>query len=374
MLLVGIDGQSLMEGGKTGLGRYTQSLIDAFKEWEGEVRTKIYMPRKDQFRSSRERLIWEQIQLPQIAMRDDLDVFHTPCFSLPVLLKFPRIITIHDIIITKRPRLMSGFSRYYFGKIIPWSSKYAQHIITNSEATKRDLVKYLQTPSEKISALLLAPTLSRDEIIPSDIANRFHLKFKVHTGYVLYVGSFEPRKNVDVLVNQYKRVQERYPEIKLILVGGKNTFQEKMEERIKKLGLGDKILFTGYLDRKELAVAYRDATIVAMPSIDEGFGLPIVEGMEMGVPVVASKIPAHVESAGGAGALFDIHAEMQLGDAMLKILSDENYRNDLIKKGYDRVKQLSWSIHARKTIEIYYRVIKQAREVKGTVKKRKGFG
>ena len=374
MLLVGIDGQSLMEGGKTGLGRYTQSLVDAFKEWEGEVRTKIYMPRKEQFRSSRERLIWEQIQIPQLAMRDDLDVFHSPCFSLPILLKFPRVITIHDIIITKRPRFMRGFSRYYFGKIIPWSAKYANHIITNSEATKRDLIKYLQMPSERITALPLAPSVSREEIIPVDVANRFHLKYKVHGGYILYVGSFELRKNIDALVNQYKRVHERYPDVKLVLVGGKNAFQDKIEARIKAAGLGTSVLFTGYLDRKELLIAYRDSLMVVLPSVDEGFGLPIVEGMEMGKPVVASKIPAHVESAGGAAVLFDLPAEMQLGDAMLKIISDDDYRHELIEKGYNRVKQLSWSVHARKTIEIYYRVVKEMRDSKGIVKKRKGFG
>lgn len=378
MLLVGMDGQSLMGGGMTGLGRYTQSLLDAFKEWEGEVRVKIYMPKgevtKHGFKSARQRLWWEQVQLPQIAMRDQLDVFHQPCFSLPLILKFPRVITIHDVIITKRPHLMSGFSRYYFGRIIPWSAKYADHIITNSEATKRDVIKYTGIPSHKITPLLLAPTLSRDEQIPIEITNKLRMKYKIHWDYILYVGSFEPRKNVEALLSQYKRVQEVYPEIRLLCVGGRSPYRDKLEAKAKNMGIQDKVVFTDYLDKKQLTVVYRDALMVVLPSIDEGFGLPIVEAMEMGKPVVASRIPAHIESAGGAAALFDLPAERQLGDAMLKIISDEKYRNELIEKGTQRVKQLSWSVHARKTIEIYYKIVKEIREKRGMERKRKGYG
>ena len=378
MLLIGMDGQSLMGDGMTGLGRYTQSLIDAFKEWEGEVRVKLYTPKgnaaKNGFRSSLQRLMWEQIQLPQMAMRDELDLFHQPCFSLPAILKLPRVITIHDVIITKRPLLMKGFSRYYFGKIIPWSAKYASHVITNSEATKRDVIKYTGIPSHKITALLLAPTLSGNEIIPVEIANKLHMKYKMHWEYILYVGSFEPRKNIDVLITQFKRVQDEYPEIRLLCIGGKTPFRDRLEARIKSIGMKDKVIFTGYLDKKQLTIAYRDSLMVVLPSIDEGFGLPIVEAMEMGKPVVASRIPAHIESAGGAAVLFDLMAERQLGDAMLKIISDKVYRDELIEKGTQRVKQLSWSVHARKTIEIYYKIVKEIREKRGMEKKKKGYG
>lgn len=121
-------------------------------------------------------------------------------------------------------------------------------------------------------------------------------------------------------------------------------------------------------------VAYRDCMMVVCPSLDEGFGLPIVEGMEMGKPVIASRIPAHVESAGGAAVLFDLGAERQLGQSMLKIISDEDYRNQLSEKSLKRASQLSWSVNARKTIEIYYKIIKEIRKKRGMTKVRKGHG
>ena len=375
MLLVGMDGQSLLGGGATGLGRYTQSLIDAFDEWGGEIQVKLYQPKGTKyaggFTSTSQRLKWDQYGVVMEAMKDRLDLFHSPCFSLPVILKFPRVITIHDLIVTKRPRFMSGFSRQYFGKIIPWSAKYADHIITNSMSTKRDVIKYLKIPETKVTALSLAPTVSRKEVIPMDIETGFHATHKLHNPYVLFVGSFEYRKNIESLVNQFKRVHQEYPNMQLVLIGSKNAYREKIKDLVRRSGFLDKVVFPGHLDHKMLTVAYRDAMMVVNPSFDEGFGLPVVEAMEMGSPVIASKIPAHIESAGGAAVLFDPIAEMQLGDNMLKIISDQDFRNSLVQKGIERAKQLSWAIHARKTVEVYYKVVNDERK-KRNIKQRKG--
>ena len=377
MLVVGMDGQSLLGGGATGLGQYTKSLIEAFDDWGGEIKVVLYQPKgkkyQSGFKSTFQRIMWDQYGVVTQAMSDRLDVFHSPCFSLPAILKFPRVITIHDLIVLKRPRFMSGPSRYYFSKVIPWSVKYADHIITNSNSTRRDVIKYLRVPETKVTALALAPTLSRDEIIPMDIVNGFQSKYRIHNPYVLFVGSFEYRKNIEVLINQFSRVLREYPDLKLVLVGGKNKYQEKIMSLLQKKRMLDKVVFTGYLNRRQLMVAYRGSVLVACPSRDEGFGLPIVEAMEMGTPVVASKIPAHVESAGGAAVLFDLIAEGQLGDSMLKIISDNDFRDAQIEKGSERVKQLSWNIHARKTVEIYYKVVNNARKKRKT-KERKGHG
>lgn len=377
MLVVGIDGQSLLGGGATGLGRYTQSLVDAFDEWGGEIQVKLYQPKAEKyqngFTSTSQRLKWDQYGVVMEAMKDSLDVFHSPCFSLPVILKFPRVITIHDLIVTKRPRFMTGFSRYYFGKIIPWSAKYADHIITNSMSTKRDVIKYMNIPESKITALTLAPTVSRQDVIPMDVTTTFHANYKLHHPYVLFVGSFEYRKNIESLVNQFKRVHQEYPDMQLVLIGTKNAYQEKIKDLARRNGFLEKVVFPGHLDHQTLTVAYRDAVMVVNPSFDEGFGLPVVEAMEMGSPVIASKIPAHIESAGGAAILFDPIAEQQLGDNMLKIISDIDFRKELVQKGVDRAKQLSWAIHARKTVEIYYKVVNNARK-KRKIKERKGHG
>lgn len=373
-----MDGQSLLGGGATGLGRYTQSLIDAFDEWGGEIQVKLYQPKGKKyeagFTSTLQRLKWEQYGVVMEAMKDSLDIFHTPCFSLPVILRFPRVITIHDLIVLKRPRFMSGFSRYYFGRIIPWSAKHADHIITNSMTTKRDVIKYLNIPENKVTALELAPTVSSSEIIPNDIVSSFHSRYKLHNPYVLFVGSFEYRKNIESLVNQFKRVHQEYPDMQLVLVGAKNAYQDKIKDLVRRQGFLDKVVFTGHLKHKMLAVAYRDSMIVVCPSFDEGFGLPVVEAMEMGVPVIASKIPAHIESAGGASILFDPIAERQLGDSMLELISNQDMRNELIQKGDARAHQLSWAIHARKTVEIYYKIVNEARRKRKTTKTRKGHG
>ncbi|MBU1022741.1 glycosyltransferase family 4 protein [bacterium] len=377
MLVVGMDGQSLMGGGATGLGRYTRSLIDAFDDWGGEVKVVLYQPKgkkyQSGFKSTFQRIMWDQYGVVTQAMSDKLDVFHSPCFSLPAILKFPRVITIHDLIVLKRPRFMTGPSRYYFSKVIPWSVKYADHIITNSDTTRKDVIKYLRVPETKVTALPLAPTLSREEIIPMDIVNSFQSKFKIHGPYVLFVGSFEYRKNIETLITQFKRVNREYPEMKLVLVGGKNQYQEKIKSLVQNKGMLEKVVFTDYLNRRQLMVAYRGSAVAVCPSLDEGFGLPVVDAMEMGTPVIASKIPAHVESAGGAAMFFDLIAEGQLGDNMLKIISDNDFRNKQIQKGNERVRQLSWNVHARKTVEIYYKVVNEARK-KRKIKERKGHG
>jgi glycosyltransferase involved in cell wall biosynthesis len=322
-------------------------------------------PGKVPLKSTPQRLIWEQVKLPWQIARSDCDIFHSPALSMPLLGRRKKVATAHDLIILKHPEMMKGLARRYFADFIPKTLKKADHIIANSNSTKKDLQKYVGIPESRITVIPLG--VDKEFLVESDVdlVNSVRRRFQLSADYLLSVASFEPRKNHTNILKGFKEALPKLsPETKLALVGRENAYQLKMKSLAESLGILDRVSFCGYLPTKELAALYSGAVMLVFPSIDEGFGIPIIEAFASGVPVVTSKIEAIQEVAGVAAQYVNPQRHEEIADAISDIYTNTVHRENLILLGSTRAVDFSWDKHARETIRIYYKVLGRTKDLK----------
>lgn len=285
-------------------------------------------------------LLWERTVLPVVAAREGLDVLLCPNAngfihrtSLPV------VIYIHD---------MNSFYGYssklysmYERAMLPLVAAKADHIITVSEFSKRELTKFLGTPPSKISVVYngIDP-----EYLSEDDGSAFELPEK----YVLFVGSLNPRKNIDGVLRSFKRFSESHPEYKLVLIGPKN----KAVFQSYSVPLSDDVVLPGFVSQQQLQYAYTNASALLFPSHYEGFGIPPLEAMACGTPVVASdtsSLPEILQDAAAFAGPTDYEA---LADQLERIVTDEEYRSALIAKGSRRAQSFTWERSTREVLSV----------------------
>jgi glycosyltransferase involved in cell wall biosynthesis len=259
---------------------------------------------------------------------------------------------------------MKGLARWYFANFIPKTLKKADHIIANSEATKKDLIRYLRIPSSKITAIHLG--VGKEFLKESDIdlVNNLRRANRLTGDYLLSVASFEPRKNhAGILRGFAKALPDLDKDTKLALIGRENRYQYEIRALADELGIADRVAFTGYLEAKELAAMYQGASMLVFPSLDEGFGIPIIEAFAKGVPVLTSHLPATEEVAGNAARFVNPQRPDEIGQAIAEIYNDTELRASLVQLGKERVGQFSWEKNARETIRVYYRVLGRVKDL-----------
>lgn len=365
-LIVAIDCQALLGDIQTGLGVYARNLVEALGNFKEDVRVvELYPPGKKPLRTTPQRLLWEQVRLPWHIARSDCDVFHSPALSMPLLGKRKKVATAHDLIILKHPELMKGLSRRYFADFIPKTLTKADHIIANSQSTKKDLQRYLRIPESMITVIPLG--IDKEFLVESDIdlVNTLRRRFQLPDEYLLSVASFEPRKNHTNILKGFKDALPKLPpDIKLALVGRENAYQLKIKALAESLEITDRVSFCDYLPTKELAALYAGASMLVFPSLEEGFGIPIIEAFAKGIPVVTSKIEATQEVAGVAAQYVNPQRHEEIGFAISEIYNNAELRRNLIELGNARVADFSWKTHAREAIRIYYKVLGRTKGLK----------
>ncbi len=365
-IIIAIDCQALLGNIQTGLGVYARNLVETLETSHEDVRVvRLYPPGRKPLKSTPQRLWWEQVQLPWAIARSDCDVFHSPALSMPLLGRGKKVATAHDLIVLKHPEMMKGLSRKYFADFIPRTLKKADHIIANSNSTKKDLRRYLQIPESKITVLPLG--VDREFLKESDIdlVNTLKRKFNLSGDYLLSVASFEPRKNhANILKGFAKALPELPEDIKLALVGRENAYQAKMIELAESLGILNRVSFCGYVPTIELAALYTGASMLVFPSLEEGFGIPIIEAFAKRVPVITGEIEATREVAGMAAQYVNPERHEEISTSILNIYNDSELRGNLIELGAMRVADFTWETHARETIRIYYKLIGRTKDLK----------
>jgi len=233
-------------------------------------------------------------------------------------------------------------------------------MITVSHSAKRDLVKFLGIEREKIAVIYLATEQPDLEIKDEKEVIAFGEKKESETPYVLWVGKMYSHKNLTRLLYAYnKLIRTDNIKHRLVLCGMKGWGYPSFVKTVKELGLDDKVIFKGYVPNDVLRSAYGKASLFVFPSLVEGFGLPILEAMSHGVPVITSNCGAMAEIAGGAALLVDPYDIDEIAEAMHKVLTDENLGKDLIKKGLERAGQFSWERTARETLDVYEKTCKK---------------
>jgi glycosyltransferase involved in cell wall biosynthesis len=296
-------------------------------------------------------LFWEQVTLPRLAIKHKIDILHSPANMAPLYYPRKSIIHIHDLCFVVNPQWYSFAFRTWYNLVIPRIANKASKIVTNSNNSRNDLLQFCRLPVDKISLVYWAVD-QRFEAAINGSAKRPNIP----SDYILYVGSLEPRKNIRTLVEAYKqfRSKSRDLNIKLVLVGGESPLFAEMSFDSDRYEAD--IIVKGFVNEAELLNYYRFASLVAYPSLYEGFGLPPLEAMAAGTPVVTSNTSSLPEVVGDAAIMVDPLNTTELADAMERILRDPELRRTLIEKGYQQVRRFNWYRVARNVLAVYYEV------------------
>jgi glycosyltransferase involved in cell wall biosynthesis len=357
---------------KVGAGYYMQNLVKGLAEIPSANRYLVFAPRDDVasfgvantgfsfdsfgIDSRIGRLLWEQTVLPIRLRQHRADLLHSTHYTIPILGGARRIVTFHDMTFFLYPEMHTSYKRFFFRMMISISSRRANAIIADSESTRQDILRLLKLDPAKVYAVPLGvspqfrPIHDRAEI--ESIRRKYHLPEQL----ILHVGVLEPRKNMSRLVQTFKQIVSRGFPHHLVFVGRKGWMYGELFQTIRELGIADRVIFTGYVPGEELPLLFNAADLSVYPSLYEGFGLPVLEAMACGVPVVTSNISSMPEIAGDAGILVNPRDVNELADAMCRVLTDRALHDELAHKGRARSKLFTWERTARETLAVYERV------------------
>jgi len=365
---IGIDAR-LVYYTQAGIGQYIMHLVQALADVDQRNEFILLQSRKD--RSSivdqpnfKRVPIWtpshhrlEQLTLRFEVSRLDMDILHSPDFIPPFRRNCKSVITVHDLAFLLYPNFLTQESARYYGQI-DQAVRRKDHIIAVSEATKHDLVQRLGVPDGKVSVIYEA-SAPEYRPLPADEARRYVSdKYDLIQDYVFFVSTIEPRKNVPGLLKAYRGLLDAYKlKVKLVLAGGYGWLSDEVMATVERLRLGDDVRFLGRVPTADLPYLYNAARVLVHPSFYEGFGLPPLEAMACGTPVVVSNVSALPEVVGDAGLLVDPNDLSELTVGMYRALTDEQLRQDMIHKGLARAAVFSWDKAGRQTLEVYARVV-----------------
>jgi glycosyltransferase involved in cell wall biosynthesis len=296
------------------------------------------------------RILWEQGVQPRSVRRAGLDLIHGTAFVGPLLSACPLVITVHDLSFLYYPRNFRALNRVYLRLFTQWSVHQAKRIIAVSESTKRDLIQQYGLPPDKVDVVYNGVD-PRFRPLPSDQVASFRTERGLPEQFILFVGTLEPRKNIVRLIESYARMQRPRPP--LLLAGGRGWLYEEVFARVDALDLRGEVSFVGYVPAEDLPLWYNAASLFVYPSLYEGFGLPPLEAMACGTPVVASDASSLPEVVGRAGLLPDPNSTEALAAAMGRMLADLDLQAEMRAAGMARAKAFSWQQTAVGTVDSY---------------------
>jgi glycosyltransferase involved in cell wall biosynthesis len=301
----------------------------------------------------------EQLTIPWALRRERVDLFHAPHYVLPPLVRCRSVVTIHDCIHLMFPQyLPNRLALAYARASIAMASKRATRVLTVSESSKRDILRFVDVPADKIDVIYNAFD-ERFGVEPRDEdVHRVRERYQLHDPFVLYVGNVKPHKNLGRLIDAFHLVHTRgLDHLKLVLIGDDISKYAALRRAVHHHQLHKYVRLIGYLPEDTLAVMYRLASVFVFPSLYEGFGLPPLEAMASGTPVVTSNVSSLPEVVGNGALLVDPYDPSAIADGMYAVLTDEALRRDLTQRGLARAKQFSWEASVRRVREIYQQVL-----------------
>lgn len=363
-MIIGVDGNEANVERRVGVSVYTLNLLKYFnKRANGELKFKIYLrfePREDMPRENANfkyeivpgSFLWSQIFLPyRLFTRKGIDVFFSPAHYLPRFCPVPTVVTIHDLSYLYFPKDFLKKDLYQLTSWTKYSVDSASRIIAVSETTKKDIIKSYKIPSQKIKVVYNGYEKKR---LLSE--SKLRLLESNHQ-YILYVGTLQPRKNIDTLIKAFYKFTHDYPAFKLVIAGKKGWLYNDIFDLVTDLGLEDDVYFTDYISDNQLIFLYKNAFCFVMPSLYEGFGIPPLEAMSFGCPVISSKTSSLPEVSGDAALYFDPKNSFDLFEKLKKLKENPDLRKSLIKKGATRIKQFSWENCADTTLSLIKSVV-----------------
>jgi glycosyltransferase involved in cell wall biosynthesis len=369
-MLIGIDGIPLATL-KSGIGHYTLELASAlavgFPEHFFQLIAPVAVELEPDSLPSNLAVIqvpvnalrrrWWTIGLPLYVRQNRLTLYHGTNYNIPLWRRCPTVVTIHDLSLLLYPETHREDLVLRARRRLPTMTRLAAHVITDSESVKREITEHLGIPAQKITAVPLAPRRAFQRMDPQEAKTALQ-RLGIEEQFILFVGTVEPRKNLITLIRAFDALmRETDLRPQLVIAGQKGWLTDELYASVDHSALKDRVLFTGYVSDTDLRALYSSCQASVYPSLYEGFGLPPLEAMACGAPVITSRIPVIMETSEGAAVLIDPVSTSELTAALAELLSSSSKRRELREAGLRRAGQYTWEITARRTFEVYQRVL-----------------
>ncbi|MGL5067415.1 MAG: glycosyltransferase family 4 protein [Sarcina sp.] len=368
-----IDGRASTLYRGTGIGNYTYQLLNNINQIDIVNQYNVYISEnssldlnlKNNFslKFSEEftkNNFWEDIKLPNL-IDTNSNLYHIPQngIGLSNNISVPQIITLHDIIPLKMPETVSNNYLKIFDTELPKILNSISGIITVSNYSKDDIHRTLGFPKEKIFVTHLAAESQYKALDKKACKLFLKQHYNLDDNYILYVGGFSPRKNILGLIDAFsKSISSLDPSTKLIVIGRKGLSYETYKSRAIALGIEDRVIFTGFIPTNHMPIFYNSALMLVYPSFYEGFGLPPIEAMACGTPVISSNLTSIPEVVENSTILINPADTLDISDSIVKLATDLDFKNTLIQRGFNQSEKFSWHNTARETIKAYENTIK----------------
>ena len=352
---IGIDASRAAVAQRTGTEHYSYQVIRRLLALAGETPITLYYnqpPPPGLFAGGEARVIpfprlWTHLRLSWEMLLRPPDALFVPAHVLPPVRPRRTVVTVHDLGYLYHPEAHTRFARWYLDLSTRWNARVATQVIADSEATRRDLIRFYHTPATKI--VVVYPGVGREFAPVTDAAARraARERYGLPEGYILYVGTLQPRKNLARLVQAFAMLCQNTAAPDLVIAGKKGWLYDEIYRQVSVLGLERRVHFPGYVAQDDLPALLSGARCFALPSLYEGFGLPVLEAMACGTPVVCSNVSALPEVAGDAALLVDPTDTAALAEALRVAALDEGRRQRLIAAGRAQAARFSWERCAR---------------------------
>ncbi|HID62250.1 MAG TPA: glycosyltransferase family 1 protein [Anaerolineae bacterium] len=365
-MLIGVDASRAATRERTGTENYSLNLIRHLLALERGHRYRLYFnqpPAVELFPMMADLdlrvmpfpRLWTHLRLSWEMARHPPDVLFVPAHVLPLVHPRSSVVTVHDLGYLYYPGAHRPLDRLYLDLSTRYNARAASRVIAVSQATKDDLVRRCGLEADKITVVYSGCDGTMQPVEDEATIERVKAHYGIRGDYILYVGTLQPRKNLGRLLEAYAmlRKQARRGERPcLVIAGRKGWLYGQIFQQVERLGLGTEVIFPGYVSQDDLPVLLSGARLFVFPSLYEGFGLPVLEAMACGTPVLCSNVSSLPEVAGDAALLIDPLDVKGMAEAMGRLLQDGKLRTQLVERGFRQVRQFSWERCARETLAV----------------------
>ncbi|NQV11753.1 glycosyltransferase family 4 protein [Candidatus Uhrbacteria bacterium] len=376
---IGIDAR--MYGpkvGGAGIGRYVEQLILNLQKLDDDNEYVVFLKKENFKQCPQPNKRWEKVvadihwysvaeqtRLPRIIDKFKLDIVHFPHFNVPLRLKTPFVVTIHDLIMLDQPwsarastrnRIFFALKRFGYKKTLAHATKNASKIVTISEHVKNQIIHRLGVSQDRVKVVYngidsAAISAQKQNKKSSFVGSR---DFPIQTPFMLNVGNSYPHKNLETLLHAFSFFVHEFPDVSLVLVGPQNEFTDRLKQEAREIEIPlDRIFFLGFVSDEQLSELYQAAKFYIIPSKLEGFGIPPLEALQHGTPVAASRASSIPEILGPAAVYFDPSDIESMVEAMRTLLQNNSERTRVLTESHEILKRYKWSDNARALLDIY---------------------
>lgn len=370
---IGIDARMYSQ---SGIGRYIRGLVEYLQKIDKTNEYFLFLHKEDfdlvgtskNFHKVLANYPWygisEQAYMPHLLNKYNLDLVHFPHFNVPIFYRRRYVVTIHDLIhqhfrmdrASTHNKILYKVKHVGYQGVLKNALWRSEQIIVPSEFVKSSLMHEWKVKSPKITT---TPEAVDQKMV--NLAQKMTVKksldileqLGIYLPYIFYIGNAHPHKNLERLIDAFTQLQSKYKQLHLVLSGQDHYFWQRVREYAVKKNLADKIIFTGYVTDEQAVALWKNAVCYACPSLEEGFGIPLLEAMACACPVVSSDRGSLPEVGGDACIYFDPLDVEDMGLKIERLLTSERLRQDLIKRGKERYKEFSWEKLAKQTLEVY---------------------